>query len=968
MIDNNKITSEAKIEKGLMNQLSSLGYTPRLDIKTISDIENNIRVHLNRLNKEPLKNTILTDDQFDSILKQFKNCDVFGAASLFEDKITIKKTNKESYRLRCYDPNNRENNIFEYSHQIKSQSNYVNIGDVTIFMNGFPICHIELKKSGIDISEAYNQILRYKIENFDNNIYKFTRIFIVSNNEFTKYFSNNHFNNTKRDHKYYFNWSDNENKSLNNITDFANSFFNQEVLFNLISKYTILTHDKLVMILRPYQYYAVQAIIQKIKDTNTLNYEITDIDERSKKLNGYIYHATGSGKTLTSFKVCEVLASDSSINKIIFLVDRIDLNRQTMDEFKKFSGEDLDETPSSVILEKQLSDPTNKIIVTTIQKMHRLLNKSDNRFIKNNKQILSANNIFIIDECHRTQFGRMHKDIRKNFIHSRLIGFTGTPIYKEVRKNDEIITSDIFGHELHNYKMMDAIKDGNILKFKIQYVKGPTSELKVGNDIETTIDKLDTKGFFKSDKYIQKIVCFINNNIKKKNTPELKTMLATSSIENAIKLYWEFRKSYPDLNIATIFSYLDNDENIEVGELGEHSKHKLEEIITDYNSTYNKSFSTSDLKQYYSSIQNNLKNKGDDKVKIQLIIVVEMLTTGFDCKYIDTIYLDKKLITYKLIQTISRTNRIFNAKKSIANVISLRTFKKDVDDAIRIYNNGNLIDSIDRDSLQLCIEKINDLIDQLKLKWETPNDATCIIGEDEQREFITIFKKLNKRITAAKIFLEFDMNMINITHDEIEGYKSVYQNIYEKVKNEIITAEIIKEIDFELEIFEDEINVDYILNLVKNIKIESPTYKVDIKIIMDKINTISSKTKRELIKSFVQNWIDKMKIGEDDWKNEDLYEAYSNHKMDRIITAIEEYCEKFNLDINLIKEVYSRRDFEGKDIHAYEKEIDNAFIIKPKFLERIQIIKNIESIIIDIDSGLDIKHIELLNSRNRTGA
>lgn len=964
MIDNNKITSEAKIEKGLMNQLSSLGYTPRLDIKTISDIENNIRVHLNRLNKEPLKNTILTDDQFDSILKQFKNCDVFGAASLFEDKITIKKTNKESYRLICYDPNNRENNIFEYSHQIKSQSNYVNIGDVTIFMNGFPICHIELKKSGIDISEAYNQILRYKIENFDNNIYKFTRIFIVSNNEYTKYFANNHFNNTKRDHKYYFNWSDNENKSLNNITDFANSFFDQEVLFNLISKYTILTNDKLIMILRPYQYYAVQAIIQKIKDTNTLNYEITDIDERSKKLNGYIYHATGSGKTLTSFKVCEVLASDSSINKIIFLVDRIDLNRQTMDEYKKFSGEDLDETPSSGVLEKQLSDPTNKIIVTTIQKMHRLLNKSDNRFIKNNKQILSANNIFIIDECHRTQFGDMHKDIRKNFIHSRLIGFTGTPIYKEVSKDFQT-TPDIFGQELHNYKMVNAIEDGNVLKFRIQYVKGPTTDLKVDEDIETTADRLDTEGFFKSDKYIQKIAYFINNNIKRKNTPELKTMLTTSSIENAIKLYWEFRKSYPDLNVATIFSFLDNDKNIEIDE---HSKHKLEEIIEDYNATYNKSFSTNNLRQYYSSIQNNLKNKGDDKFRIQLIIVVNMLTTGFDCKYIDTIYLDRKLITYNLIQTISRTNRIFyDAKKPIANVISLRTFKRDVDFALGIYNEGTLTGYIDKDSLESFIEKLNDCIDKLKSKWKSPDAATHIRSEDEQKEFITIIRTLNKLLSIAKTFLEFDMNMINITHDEIEGYKSVYQNIYEKVKNEIITAEIIKDIDFELETFEDEINVDYILDLVKNVKYDELSFEIELNKIMDKIKEISSKSKKELIESFIQKWKEKMLVGDDSWKNKDIQEAYIEHRIERIIPAIEEYCKNYNLDLDLIKEVYFRYHFEKKTINAYEKEIDNAFIIKPKFLERKQIIKDVESFIIDLDTNI-IEMDNPLNSRNRTGA
>lgn len=416
MIEPKKQIPEAGIESMLLYKLNELGYKLRTDIKTDKDIENNIKYHLERLEwlkDNKLKNQTLSDIEFQTyIINIIKNMDVYSAAKKFRDIFTVKRPNRENIRLACFDLENFDNNVFEFSNQIKSERKYVNISDVSLFMNGFPICQIELKRSNVDIFEAFNQIARYKVETFDNNINKFIQIFVVSNKETTRYFSNNR----KVKKEFIFPWSDESNNPKNNLFEFVDSFLNKETLFKLITKYIVLEETKLIKILRPYQYHSVEKILDHINNTNELNNKLVDLDQRSKELNAYVFHATGSGKTLTSFKLCELLRKDPNISKVIFLVDRLDLNIQTINEFNKFAEDDLDETENTKKLSHQLKNSNSKLIVTTIHKLNRLIEHNDNnqyKFIKDNKELVNSNIVFIIDECHRSQFGDSTKTLEQ---------------------------------------------------------------------------------------------------------------------------------------------------------------------------------------------------------------------------------------------------------------------------------------------------------------------------------------------------------------------------------------------------------------------------------------------------------------------------------------------------------------------------------------------------------------------------
>jgi len=930
----NKITSEIVLEKNLMANLENLGYMSRLDIKTDKDIEANIKLHMERLN-----NVLLTKEEFETyVLKVIQNLTVFEAAKKFRDKFVIKRGTHDNLRLSCIDENN-EKNIFEYSHQIKSKSDYKNIGDISIFMNGFPICQIELKRVDVEINQAYNQIMRYKYENFDKNIFKFIQIYIISNDLFTKYFAN-HNGSFKLNNSFMFFWSDSENKCYTGLEEFSKSFLNKKTIFKLITKYTVFREaTKEIVILRPYQYHAIESIINKINSTNKLNNEIKDLYERAKKLNGFIFHATGSGKTLTSFKTFQILSKELNCNKVIFLVDRLDLNSQTMEEFKKYSNDELDQTESSSHLEKQLKDPNIPLIVTTIQKISRLLKKNNELYRKQNSDITNSNIIFIIDECHRTQFGDMHKIIRKTFLKSRLIGFTGTPIFSASSHNMQT-TSDIFGEELHRYMMANAISDGNVLGFQVEYASGPRGKMSCGDDIDKEVESIDKKEFFSSDKYIDKIVDFIALNNQKKTLGEMKSMLTTSSIKNAIKYYKSFRSRHPKFKIATLFSYIDNDENIAINQ---HSKHELEKIIKDYNSLYKKDYSTNRFKEYSRSIQNDLKNEFGE---IELIIVVEMLTTGFDCKDINTIYLDKELKTHKLIQTISRANRVYKPNKRFANIISFRTFKKDFDYAVGLYNDSQTVGYVEKETLENFVIKVNDEIKKLKTKWPVPGDIINLTSEIK-KEFILSIRSINRLLTIVLTYINFDFKDVLITREEWEKYKQVQKYIAEQVNFNLSKDSILDNIDFELDFTVDKIDVDYILSLANEIKINSKNFDDQISEIMEKIQKISLKPKRLLLESFIREWIIKMKSQEHNlWKENEVPENFADHKIKNIIPIIDDYAIEHNLDSEKLKFIIKKYQFEDKNINSYLSEVRDCIIEEMGLLSKNKLIENINLFIL----------------------
>lgn len=952
------VESENSLEEKLIEKLKKLGYSDRTnDIKDINDVNRNIKHHLERLNSNELNNISLDENDFQKfIIDKISNSTVFENAKRFRDHFLIQKNNNRNYRLSCFDKNNTKNNVFEFSRQIihKNKNDLIkgnSRSDLTIFLNGFPVVQIELKKKNVDVMDAYKQIIRYKDQVFDFNVFKIVQIFIISNDVITKYCSNNdstsnkNFNSTKN----LFNWTDKNNTISTNVVEFAESFLNADTLFKMISNYMVINEkDKRLMILRPYQFYAVESIIKKIDDTNSFNETIENIDERNK-LNGFIWHATGSGKTLTSFKTVQVLESRKDIDKVIFLVDRLDLNNQTTEEFQKFLGENWDEiedVENIRDLTNYLKDPSKRMIVTTMQKMDRLIKKEKN--LDKNKNI-----IFIIDECHRSQFGDMHKLLRKTFSRSRMFGFTGTPIFAHNNKNF-MTTDQIFGECLHKYLMKHAINDKNVLGFLIEYVKGPKEKLTIGNDIEA--ESLDLEEFFKSDNYMDKIVDFIaKNNESKTINNYFKSMLVVKDIESAVKYYWKFREKYPDINVASLFTS-SNDENINDERLDKEKaknvKIELSKIINDYNQIYNDAnCSIDDFKGYSTNVQNKLK---EQSTTIQIIIVVRMLTTGFDSQWINTIYLDKTLKGYELIQTISRANRTSISSKTTANVVSFRTFKKDVDDALCLYNSEKSVDVIYvKDSLDELYEKINNCIKQIKDRWPTHSDIANETSEIQQKDFVVLMKELNKILLLAKNFIEYDDKKINISPNELENYRQIQIEIYRKNKKDTNKVSVLDSIDFELEIFKvDEINNDYIFNTLEKLKnryLDKEEFLFKVEKIIEKIRKEGISSKSKLIEMFINEWKEKMLQEDIDWKDKNISDAYNEFKIKKVKNKILEYSKEHNLDYPMMWEIIVKKTRENKPIEFYREEIKKTIKEKLGFLERKKLSDEIESFLISID-------------------
>jgi len=898
-MNNNYSKSESLIEKELLIQLELMGWTNRTDIKNISDIELNIKLCLEKVN-----NLKISEEDFNNFLKETKNYTTFEAAQKLRDKIVIKK-NEENDRYNPIDIKNFNKNIFEFSRQITHPGEWISRGDVTLFINGFPIVQIELKKCGIQITEAFNQCLKYKIQSFDNNIFKFIQIFVISNFHETIYFSNNKINDMQKNTL--FNWRDSENKVVGNLVDFTEDFFEKENLFKIITKYTVLNQEKKAIVLRPYQYYAIEKILIFLEETQELNNNLIDLEQRAKKLNCFVWHATGSGKTLTSFKLCEILKQNEKYaKKIVFLVDRLDLNAQTIKEFKTFSGSDLQETENTKKLGKQLKDPTCKLIVSTIQKLDRLM-KSKN--FKSEYKITEEDIIFIIDECHRTQFGDMHKRLRKSFIKSRLIGFTGTPIFEKNSKNEQT-TGDIFGINIHKYMMNDAIKDKNVLAFNIEY----RGKLKNLNREDKEVDSIDKKEYFESDKYISKLVQSIYDiNDRKTNNRSFKSMIVTSSIKNAISIYNKFRNEYPGIKAATLFSPSDNNKaNISNGE--QVTNHQLKDVLNSFNKDFKQNYDINTFKNYSNWIQADLKKANG---QINIIIVVRMLTTGFDCKFLNTIYLDKRLQDSELIQTISRANRTGPGNKLEANIIAIRTSKDDVDEACALYSSGDGEDYLSKWKLKDIYEILNSLMSSLLKEWPKVNDVLNISSEKEKVNFVKIMKKINRNVQLAETYIDFDWNDLLITKDEFFGYQSKQRDLYHEIQNGLKKESILNDIDFEFEfISQDLITYDYLFELLDNMKkIKDENFGNKIDEFIKKVYQREPKSKAKLIEDFIDYWKNKMNDIEGSEK------VYYEWRDKRFIKSIENFAISNNLDLHKFEELIKKQENEKKTIDNYRSEI-----------------------------------------------
>lgn len=700
--------SEIEMEKKLVAQLVEQGYE-LLEIKNEAALVANFKVQLEKHNKKELERfgrTGLTNDEFDQVLIELRKGDVFDKSERLRQLVLVKTAEDQSLYLELFDTKNWCQNRFQVARQItnKSEKNHSRY-DVTLLINGLPLVQIELKTRGSEIRAAFDQIVRYRSTSYDNNsgLFGFIQIFVISNGVNTRYFANN------RDlsFQFTFTWGNEENKATNRLFQFAESFLEKCHISKMIARYLVIHQtSRSLMILRPYQYYAVERILERV---------------RIGVNNGYIWHTTGSGKTLTSFKASQILSRDTKVDKVVFVVDRRDLDYQTALEFNAFTPDSVDTTENTEKLVKQLEDPNCKLVLTTIQKLNTALKKG--KFSQRLEESRDQKYVFIFDECHRSQFGEAHKRIINFFRNRQLFGFTGTPIFEaNVIKNKfgEQTTTDLFGECLHSYLITDAIRDANVLRFSVEY-RAPQITVPDASGQEQELDEilLTRKEVVRHPKRVEAIVRdLVGIHGAKTHQKTYNSIFAVADVDLLQVYYTIFKKlkedGVHDLNIATIFSCAPgeteeftglDDANLMslpeetfapdmTGGLDPSRLAFLSSCIEDYNQTFGTAFRANDSKSFYNYYQNlckRLKKRGTDKkskaAEIDILLIVNMFLTGFDAKPMNTIYTDKNLRHHGLIQAYSRTNRVFDKRKSHGNVVNYRDLKAATDEALAIFAN-----------------------------------------------------------------------------------------------------------------------------------------------------------------------------------------------------------------------------------------------------------------------------------------
>jgi len=856
---------EQILEEQLVSQLQKLGYG-LVQLKDEKDLVINLKQQLEKHN-----NIQFSKAEFEKVLNILSKGSVFEKAKTLREKQHLVRDNGDNLYFEFINSEHWCQNQFQVTHQVTIEGKYKNRYDVTILINGLPLVQIELKRRGLELKEAFNQINRYQRHSFAANsaLFQYVQIFIISNGVNTKYYANNR----NQSFKQTFYWTDKENKRLTNILNgFTSDFLEPCNVSKMICKYIVLNEtNKVLMVLRPYQYYAVEALIDRVKNSTK---------------NGYIWHTTGSGKTLTSFKASQILMNLPQVKKVVFVVDRKDLDYQTTFEFNSFSKGSIDGTGNTKSLVTQFTDDT-KLIVTTIQKLNTAISKS--QYLGKMDRLKDEKIVFIFDECHRSQFGETHNRIKNFFTNIQMFGFTGTPIFAENSVKNELgkrTTKELFGDCLHKYVITDAIKDENVLKFSVEYVGRYKQKENSATEIDIEVEDIDTKELMESPIRLEKISDYIiNNHNRKTHNREFSAIFCVSSVETLIK-YYEIlhRKKIAgehDLRIATIFSYVANENDADAnGFLNEelsvveepqalyglqaHSREKLDEFISHYNGMYQTRFSTKDSESfynYYNDISKKLKAREkrpeNTTDRIDILLVVNMYLTGFDAKMVNTIYVDKNLKHHGLIQAFSRTNRILNELKSQGNVVCFRNLKNATDDAITLFSNKEAIEVIIMKPYEDYVKKFNSAyVDLLKIT-PTVNSVNDLETEDDELEFIKAFRELLRIKNILAAFSDFKWEHLSIDEQPFEDYKSKYLDLHDKVKNnhQKEKVSILEDVDFELElIHKDEINVAYIIQLLIKLKskVQKDTTQTE-KEIFNLLNTDAQlRSKRELIEKFIQ--------------------------------------------------------------------------------------------------------------------
>lgn len=881
--------SEQILENKLVDQLQSQGYK-KVVIPNEDALLANLKTQLEKHN-----NIRFSDDEFARVLNILSKGSVFEKAKTLREKQHIVRDNGDNLYFEFLNTIHWCQNQYQVTHQVTIDGNYKNRYDVTLLLNGLPLVQIELKRRGLEMKEAFNQVNRYQRHSFGSNsaLYQYVQIFIISNGVNTKYYANNRHQSFKQT----FYWSNKENKRLTKILNgFTSEFLEPCHISKMICKYIVLNEtNKILMVLRPYQFYAVEAMIDKVKNSTH---------------NGYIWHTTGSGKTLTSFKASQIIMQMPQVKKVVFVVDRKDLDYQTTKEFNSFSKGSIDGTDNTKALVDQFEDDT-KLIVTTIQKLNTAISKK--RYLQKMQDLQDEPIVFIFDECHRSQFGDTHNRIKSFFNNHQMFGFTGTPIFADnAAKNDlgKRTTKDLFGDCLHKYVITDAIKDENVLKFAVEYV-GKFRQKDSATEIDVEVEDIDRKELMESTERIDRIVDYIiANHSRKTHSREFTAMLCVSSTDVLVKYYDLFRKKKEEgkhnLKIATIFSYVANEddadangfipEEVSVVEeapalygLHQHKRDKLESYIGDYNQMFGSNFSTKDSQSFYN-YYNDISKKVKDR-KIDILLVVNMFLTGFDSPALNTLYVDKNLRYHGLIQAYSRTNRIINEQKSQGEIVVFRNLKKHTDEAITLFSNKEAIEDIIMKPYEDYIKKFNEAYIALLGITPTVKSVDDLVSEEDELEFIKAFRELMRLKNTMGTFADFDWEDLAMNAQQFEDYKSKYLDLHDKVKTDHSKEKvsILEDVDFELElIHRDEINVTYILKLLAELKDTKESEKQRKK--KEVVDLIAGETnlrsKRELIEKFIEENLPR--VTDTDEIPEEFEQFWSAEQQKAFIKLVEE--------------------------------------------------------------------------------
>ena len=841
------IQSEAALEAGLIATLQQMDYE-YIQIAEEDNLQANFKRQLEKHNRKQLSEhgrTEFTGEEFEKILIYLEGGTRFEKAKKLRDLYPLDTSDGKRIWVEFLNRQQWCQNEFQVSNQITVEGRKKCRYDVTILINGLPLVQIELKRRGVELKQAYNQIQRYHKTSF-HGLFDYIQLFVISNGVNTRYFANN----PNSGYKFTFNWTDAANHPFNELDKFAVFFLEKCTLDKIIGKYIVLHEgDKCLMVLRPYQFYAVEKILDRVQNSND---------------NGYIWHTTGAGKTLTSFKAAQLVSELDDVDKVMFVVDRHDLDTQTQSEYEAFEPGAVDSTDNTDELVKRLQS-NSKIIITTIQKLNSAVSKT--WYSNKIESVRHSRIVMIFDECHRSHFGDSHKKIMKFFDNARIFGFTGTPIFTE-NAVDGHTTKEIFGNCLHKYLIKDAIADENVLGFLVEYYHG--NEV-VDNDNQARMEE---------------IAKFILNNFNKSTFDgDFDALFAVQSVPMLIRYYKIFKSLNPKIRIGAVFTCAANssqdDDQTGMG-TGQYTSQsvgeadELQAIMDDYNKMFGTAFTTENFRAYYDDINLRMKKKKADMKPLDLCLVVGMFLTGFDSKKLNTLYVDKNMEYHGLLQAFSRTNRVLNEKKRFGKIVCFRDLKSNVDTSIRLFSNSDNPEDIVRPPFEEVKQEYRTLATEFLQKYPTPGSIDFLQSENDKKNFVLAFRDIIRKHAEIQIYEDYseDADDLGLTEQQFNDYKSKYLDITVGFINPPVTPPVVAEdpvpygsnqgledIDFCLELLHsDIINVAYILELIADLDPYSDDYSAKRQHIIDTmIKDAGMRGKAKLIDGFIKKNVDEDK-------------------------------------------------------------------------------------------------------------